>query len=73
MGDCQDVLCLTCFDRRAEQAGVDYSGDVVIMGRGAWLACGVAAKALEVRQAAARAASDSNSADASCARIVRSA
>jgi hypothetical protein len=51
MGDRQDVLCLTCFDRRAECAGVDYSGGVVIMGRESWLADGAAAKALEARRA----------------------
>lgn len=47
MGDSQDVLCLTCFDRGAESAVFDYSGDVIVMGRSAWLADGVAAKALE--------------------------
>jgi hypothetical protein len=47
VGDRQDVLCLTCFDRHAERAAVDYSGNVVVMGRSAWLADGVAAKALE--------------------------
>ena len=26
------VLCLACFDRRAERAGVDYSGAIVVMG-----------------------------------------
>jgi hypothetical protein len=60
------VLCLTCFDRRAERLGVDYSGDVTIQGRSSWLACGVAMQALERRQAEAR-TSDS------FARIVRSA
>jgi hypothetical protein len=34
------VLCLACFDRRAERAGVDYSGAIVVMGRRSWLACG---------------------------------
>jgi hypothetical protein len=53
------VLCLTCFDRRAERMGVDYSGDVVVMGREAWLACGVAAKALEARQVSGWAAQSS--------------
>lgn len=47
MGNSQDVLCLTCFDRRAETTGVDYSGDVIVMGRSAWLADGTAARALE--------------------------
>jgi hypothetical protein len=73
VGDCQAVLCLTCFDRRAERAGVDYSGDLVVMGRSAWLADGVAAKALEARQAAIRTASERSNADESCNRIVRSA
>src|ERR1700728_2508934 len=41
------VLCLTCFDRRAERVDVDYSCDVVVMGRSAWLADGFAARALE--------------------------
>jgi len=49
------VLCLTCFDRRAERVGVDYSGEIVVMGRACWLGSGVAAKALEARQAAERA------------------
>ena len=34
MGDCQDVLCLNCFDVRARQIDVDYSGEIVLMGRG---------------------------------------
>jgi hypothetical protein len=72
-GDCQDVLCLTCFDRRAERVGVDYSGDVVVFGRSAWLADGAAAKALEARQAASRAASARSNAVDSCVKIVRSA
>jgi len=29
------VLCLTCFDRRAERAGIDYSGEIVVMSRSA--------------------------------------
>jgi len=37
--DCT-VLCLTCFDRRAESEAVDYSDSLVIMGRRSWLACG---------------------------------
>lgn len=35
-------MCLACFDRRAENAGVDYSGDLAIMGHGCWLATGEA-------------------------------
>lgn len=38
------VLCLECFDRRAEARGIDYSGDLAVMGRGSWLATGVAAE-----------------------------
>lgn len=36
------VFCLECFDRRAEARGVDYSGDLAIMGRRAWMADGQA-------------------------------
>ena len=68
------VLCIACFDRRAEKADVDYGGAIVVLGRRSWLACGVAAKALEARQAAAReAARDPLSEHASLARMVRSA
>src|SRR4051812_2946245 len=38
MGDCQDVLCLTCFDRRAELRRVDYSQAIRVQGRRSWLA-----------------------------------
>jgi hypothetical protein len=31
------ALCLGCFDRRAQLAGVDYSGAVMILGRRSWL------------------------------------
>ena len=44
--DCT-VLCLTCFDRRAEGAAVDYSDSLVIMGRRSWLATGEASRRLE--------------------------
>ena len=40
------VVCLVCFDRRAERASVDYSGDLAIMGHGCWLASGEAIKAV---------------------------
>lgn len=30
-------LCLQCFDRRAERAGVDYSGAITVLGRRSWL------------------------------------
>jgi hypothetical protein len=36
------VLCLECFDRRAQARGIDYSGYVAVMGRKAWLATGEA-------------------------------
>src|SRR5207302_7664570 len=32
------VLCLSCFDRRAERVGINYSGSIVVMGRRSWLA-----------------------------------
>lgn len=43
------VLCLECFDRRAQVRGIDYSGELVIMGRHAWLADGIAATRLRER------------------------
>lgn len=31
------VLCLTCFDVRAERADIDYGQDIVIEGRSSWM------------------------------------
>jgi len=31
------VLCLACFDRRAEDAGIDYRSWLTVLGRGSWL------------------------------------
>jgi hypothetical protein len=40
------IVCLACFDRRAESARVDYSGDLAIMGHGCWMATGEAISAV---------------------------
>lgn len=37
VGESQDVLCLSCFDRRAESQGVDYRAWLTILGRRSWL------------------------------------
>lgn len=35
------VLCLDCFDRRAERAGIDYAAAITVLGRRSWLAARV--------------------------------
>lgn len=34
----QAVICLTCFDRRAEARSVNYGPVIEVQGRGSWLA-----------------------------------
>jgi hypothetical protein len=37
VGEDQPVLCLVCFDRRAERVGVDYRPWLTVLGARSWL------------------------------------